>query len=63
MFVNTLASLVIVVVVVVVVVVNHAFLRECAMGIFGKYVNQDVRDETQDARYKIQDTRQSTRNS
>ena len=61
MFVNTLASLV--VVVVVVFVLNHAFLRECAMGIFGKYVNQDVRDETQDARYKIQDTRQSTRNS
>ena len=41
MLVNTLAFLVVVVVVVVVVavvVVNHAFLRECAMGIFGKYV-------------------------
>ena len=37
-------------------VVNHAFLRECAMGIFGEYVMQDVRYVTQDKRYEIQDT-------
>ena len=37
-------------------VVTHAFLRECAMGIFGKYVIRDVRDVTQDTRNEIQDT-------
>ena len=37
-------------------VVNHAFLRKCATGIFGEYVIQDVREETQDARYKKLDS-------
>ena len=49
MCVNTSATLV-VFVVVVIVIVDHAFLRECAMGILGKYVIQNVRDVTQDVK-------------